>query len=103
MSLRLPEQRNRWTRGIDGIMRTDKDEDAVLRYEVDFNAILMDGETVSGATWTSDSGGITFTDEGLAGNRSTLLIGKTGLLKGTVTTSTGRTLVHRLRFVAVEQ
>ena len=102
-SLRLPEHRQRWSRGIDGLWKTDKDQDATQRYEVDFGAELFPGETLTGATWTSESGGVTLTDEGLEGNRSTLLIGQSGVVKGEITTNTGRTIIRRLRFVAVER
>lgn len=92
----------------DGLETVAKDADSVESYTLDWRAgtdqsrnKLGASETIATSTWSV--GGVASESESNTTTTTTIkLRGTCGEAKNTITTSSGRTLVHRVKFVSVE-
>ena len=85
---------------INGLTAWHKDEDSVETYTIDWSDELG-SETVSTSTWLMD--GPTNDSDSSTTTTTSITVSKSGgTAKNTITTSGGRTLVKRLRFVEYE-
>jgi hypothetical protein len=84
----------------DGALAAVKDNDEVIAVSLDYSNLLDSGETISTSTWTDD--GLTTSTRANTTTATSCLAARLGDTKNTVVTSTGRTLVHYVRFYAAE-
>lgn len=98
-TFRVPLRRNRYFRDVDGIDATSKRTAEVLSETIDWTDRL-DGETISGATWTSR--GATISGESYTDTTTSATITGVGEVVIQVSTSGGRTLEMMLRYYGID-
>ena len=100
LTLHMPKRRSEWFWDYDGVWTTSKDSDAVLDYAFDFTHSLDSGETISSISWSAS--GVTISSESNTTTTAEIRVTGTGEATATITTSAGREITPRLRWLPTD-
>lgn len=103
MVLRLPPKRNEWFRDINDVWALQKLQDEVLTDEIIFSADELAGETLASHEWVNTSGPSIYADAvNAAADGVTFTVTNSGTTTLSVTTSGGRVLRRKLRWIGLD-